>query len=319
MSNPTTSKDTNIEKNSPPSRDELLISLGHRLQSGRQEAAISLLDASSHLNLSQSYLEALEHGDWSIMPGDVYALGFLRQYAKYLHLDIEDSVEQLKLSQYTLTKPITFPDPALAPNKTWMVVSLLAFLLLFVVFNMFDHEPAPLPSQLIQQHAAEKLDSDPIENITLEKNMPDNAIIEATPETIVNTPPAELSIAQPAISKAIVNTQQPKSFTPKITTPVATPTVMSPSITEHTYHLKAVDADVWLQLHEATEPPVLIREALLRQGQYINVTKSGRVLLTTGNAASLEVMLDDILMIKVGSLGKKGEVLRNFELTLPTE
>jgi len=300
MNDSVTSKDANTEKSTPPSRDELLISVGHRLQSSRQAAAISLLDASSHLNLSQAYLEALEHGDWSIMPGDVYALGFLRQYAKYLHLDIDDNVEQLKLSQYTLTKPITFPDPSIAPNKTWMVVSLLAFLLLFVIFNMFDHEPAPLPSELIQQQASQNLDNKPLENIASEKITQDNVNIETTAETIVST-------------------QQTDSSNSQAATPAATSLVISPSITEHSYQLKAVDADVWLQLHEATEPPVLIREALLRQGQSINITQSGRVLLTTGNAASLEVFIDDILMIKAGSLGKKDKVLRDFELMLPQE
>jgi len=293
------SEDAGIEKSSAPtSRSELLIDVGQRLQASRQSAAISLLDASSHLNLSPSYLEALESGDWSIMPGDVYALAFLRQYAKYLHLNIDDVIDQLKLNQYTLTKPLTFPDPPIAPSKTWMVVSLLAFLLLFVVFNIFDHEPAPLPSQLIEQHAAEVLNSKTGQDAAIEKDINNGVTVEAN-------------------QAAMLNTQQAESSTQHLIPTM--PSTTSPPMTEHSYQLKAINADVWLQLHKATEPPALIREVLLKKGQQVTITQHGRVWLTTGNAPALEVIIDGIVTIKAGSLDAKGKVLRNFELVLPQE
>ncbi len=47
------------------------------------------------LHIRERYLEALEHDDFDQFPGNVYARGFLRSYARYLGLDAEALLERM--------------------------------------------------------------------------------------------------------------------------------------------------------------------------------------------------------------------------------
>lgn len=70
--------------------------IGERLRRRREELGLSLRDAQTATKIRQRYLEALEEGDDSVMPGYVYAKGFLRAYASYLGLDGWALVEEYK-------------------------------------------------------------------------------------------------------------------------------------------------------------------------------------------------------------------------------
>lgn len=71
--------------------------IGERLRQRREELGLSLRDAQTATKIRWRYLEALEQGDDSVIPGYVYAKGFLRTYAEYLGLDGWELVEAYKL------------------------------------------------------------------------------------------------------------------------------------------------------------------------------------------------------------------------------
>jgi len=54
----------------------------------RKELEISLIKAERRTKIQKKYLDALESGDYSVFPGQVYGRNFLRAYATYLDLDI---------------------------------------------------------------------------------------------------------------------------------------------------------------------------------------------------------------------------------------
>jgi cytoskeleton protein RodZ len=60
--------------------------LGERLREARLARGESLADAAAVLRIRPAFLEALESGDHSCLPGDAYASGFLRCYAGHLGL-----------------------------------------------------------------------------------------------------------------------------------------------------------------------------------------------------------------------------------------
>jgi cytoskeleton protein RodZ len=66
--------------------------LGERLRQARESQGISLAQASQETRILQRYLVALEEGDLAHLPGDVYARGFIRNYASYLGLPAEDVI-----------------------------------------------------------------------------------------------------------------------------------------------------------------------------------------------------------------------------------
>jgi hypothetical protein len=55
---------------------------------------ISLAEAARATRIKQSYLEALEDGEYSVLPGAAYVTGFLRNYALYLGLHPDDLVQE---------------------------------------------------------------------------------------------------------------------------------------------------------------------------------------------------------------------------------
>lgn len=296
-------EDSSVSKLQTVSKEDILLEVGRLLKGERQRTSTSIDTVANALNLRESYLKALEAGDWSNMPGEVYALGFLRQYADYLNLNLDDSIEKLKSGHYHLTKPLTFPDPPVAPKKSWMIFAAVAFVLLFIILNIFDHTPAPLPSQLMQNSAVTMQNAD---EITHENNIPsteklndsqqeepiEQAITTSLPSSKDSTLKPTLKIEQKAqVKRTDIN-----------------------EVLTYNYKFTAVTNDVWLQLHDSNEPPTLIREALLKKGESMQVTYSKPLRLTSGNALSLKITLNKQVIIQVNQLGEKGKVLRSYLL-----
>jgi cytoskeleton protein RodZ len=269
------------------SREELLLGLSGCLRHAREAQELSIKEIALSLKLRVVYLQALESGDWDEMPGEVYAIGFLKQYAGHLNVDVSESVKLLKTGEYVLTKPLTFPDSPLAPSKTWVIVAALAFIVLFILFNLFDDsgsDRAPVP--------IEKSEVDPSSTLlTQDETVP-------VPETEPRMPATESSVEEPEPSPEVVEEEG------------------SDTVVIHQYRLTAVDADVWLQLSSPGEPPLLLQEALLKSGETMKIDHvSPSLLLTCGNPLALQVEVDDQLIVEAGSIGEVDKVLRDFKLT----
>jgi hypothetical protein len=73
----------NVKKNSEP-KEEALKEVGGMLRDAREAFDLSLQQAASDLHIAAVNLKAIEAGDWSVIPGEVYARGYLRKYAEYL-------------------------------------------------------------------------------------------------------------------------------------------------------------------------------------------------------------------------------------------
>jgi len=67
--------------------------VGEQLRDAREIKGIDLFRAERDTKIRSKYLAALEDGDFTDLPGDVYTRGFLRNYATYLGLD-PDEVEE---------------------------------------------------------------------------------------------------------------------------------------------------------------------------------------------------------------------------------
>jgi cytoskeletal protein RodZ len=63
--------------------------LGRRLRAAREAKGLSLRDVQAELKIRQRYLEAIEAGDWSEIPGAAYARAFTRTYARYLGVEAD--------------------------------------------------------------------------------------------------------------------------------------------------------------------------------------------------------------------------------------
>ncbi len=186
-------------------------------------------------------------------------------------------------------------------------------------------DPAPAPVETTPPVAAQVPETVPA------SSLPDTATSE--------TPPAEVSAATPA--PAAVSPQTPENTAPQqapasgvATAPVPAPAVESPApVTEPvTPQQQIADvpaaaapafgaqgpdvrivlhavADSWIQIREASGD--LVNAQLLRPGERYNVPNRAGLVLLTGNAGGLELIVDGQ---KAPALGPQGSIRRNVAL-----
>ena len=88
--------------------------VGEELREARLALGISVEDAATQLRINKRYLLALEEGRVKDLPGAAYAVGFVRSYATALGLDADDAVRRFRdMSGTAVTKSgeLVFPEP----------------------------------------------------------------------------------------------------------------------------------------------------------------------------------------------------------------
>lgn len=78
--------------------------VGQQLRLARETRGLSILDIAQTLKLGTRQVEALESGDWQILPGNTFVRGFVRNYARIVQID---SAPLMDLLEGSLTKPVT--------------------------------------------------------------------------------------------------------------------------------------------------------------------------------------------------------------------
>ena len=89
-----------------------------QLRKAREAKGLELKEVEEITKIRSKYLQALEEGDYCVLPGGVYTLGFLRSYARFLDLDAESLVNTFRL-EVTATKLETTIDNATNEINRW--------------------------------------------------------------------------------------------------------------------------------------------------------------------------------------------------------
>jgi|Deesub1362B_J571_1020462.scaffolds.fasta_scaffold04107_4 cytoskeletal protein RodZ len=143
--------------------------LGQLLREKREQKGASLEDVEEVTRIRKKYIEALEGGDYGLLPAEIYVKGFLRNYAIYLGLDVEEvmALYRKELGEGVFPKRSLFkpkeiplsPPSWLTPDLVigfLVVVAIVAFgawaaweyLLPVIRFTPIP-SPTPLPSPTI--------------------------------------------------------------------------------------------------------------------------------------------------------------------------
>jgi cytoskeleton protein RodZ len=88
--------------------------VGEELREARLALGVSVEDAATQLRINKRYLQALEEGRVKDLPGAAYAVGFVRSYATALGLDADDAVRRFRdMSGTAVAKSgdLVFPEP----------------------------------------------------------------------------------------------------------------------------------------------------------------------------------------------------------------
>ena len=70
--------------------------IGEILKNAREARKLTIKEISKETNISSNYLNALEEEDFDRLPGETYVVGFLRNYAEFLKLDVDEIVNCYK-------------------------------------------------------------------------------------------------------------------------------------------------------------------------------------------------------------------------------
>jgi len=107
-------------------------SLGNKLKTAREEKNLTYSEVSKETNITMRYLEALEKEDFSLFPGEPYALGFLKNYGEYLGLNLEELnflYRSLKIQEQPAPVEQLLRDPSQLPKYLKGIAIVLLILL----------------------------------------------------------------------------------------------------------------------------------------------------------------------------------------------
>jgi cytoskeleton protein RodZ len=273
---------------------------GAALRAARERVGWSLEDLAPALRIRLQYLEALEAGRIGELPGNAYALGFLRAYASALGLDPNEIARRFKAEARAVNEKtrLRFPVPAPQRGTPAGAVVLLGVVLAIGAYagwyrlsgegrlpaetsTQVPQRLAPLAEQVVQPSPAAP-------NPVAAAQAP-----QAPQEQQADAPP------MPAIS--------PSSAAAAVA-PLAAPPTPAAQSGQSRILLRA-NADSWIQVRDRAGPILLTR--ILHPGETWEVPAKPNLLLTTGNAGGTDLVVDGA---PSASLGGNGVVRRDLPL-----
>ncbi len=288
--------------------------VGTRLRKVREEKKIKLSQISKALCIRESFLTALEEGEYEVFPALVYAGGFMRSYAVYLGVDEKEVMQQFhKETEYMIEKSAEVP---VAPTKNVIPSKKLLFSLLILIGVGYG---------IIQLLNGKKEEETIVENPTAVIEVMENPVaeIEETQKQDVsieneNANSADITPVEGSVSENLTNSEE--TVKKEKTALVMENTEPENPFTGETYGAKEgsrvsllATNMVWIEVKSADK---VIFTRVLKKGESYNAPVLGNVAtLKTGNAGAISIYLDGQFR-KV--LGREGHVLKDVKLVPET-
>ena len=128
------------------------------------------------LRIRYDYLLAIEEGRFQDLPGSTYAVGFVRTYAEYLNLDVEEIVNRFKeeISGFNSRTELVFPKPnsdVRVPGSAIIFFSALLIGIAYGTWFFLSADPEQIAESATDAPAAYPSDP-PIQHSDLEADPP---------------------------------------------------------------------------------------------------------------------------------------------------
>jgi cytoskeleton protein RodZ len=299
--------------------------VGAELRAARECLGWTLPAIAANLRIRLPFLDAIEGGRTSELPGNAYAIGFLRTYAQALGLDPDEIARRFRAEaaeanrKTELNFPAPVPDRGIPAGAIVLVGALIAVLAYIGWYRMSGNSH---PTAAIVQTVPERLA--PLASKGVASSPADSAAkpVPAAKSLIASVePPLPLPVVSPSSAAAAV---APGGFTvppapaapPSATTAVAAaaaplppPAVVEPPRVDGGRIVLRAKADTWIQVRDKSGQVLFNR--ILHNGETWSVPAKPSLLLTTGNAGGTELLVDGAA---TASLGIDGAVRRDLPL-----
>lgn len=169
---------------------------GKMLCEARERLGLSVMDVASQIKFAPRQIEALEADDYQHLPEAAFLRGFVRSYAKILHLDAQTVLAALPLNKAVPLELIPgsvgepYPDvhSMLRQNMIWLIAALLlAIIVAGLALWHFTAPPEQPQAALVESPVSlpEEIQIDPAQPV------PEATVIE--PEAPKMRPPAAVA------------------------------------------------------------------------------------------------------------------------------
>ncbi|MNH81248.1 Helix-turn-helix domain protein [compost metagenome] len=162
--------------------------LGQQLKEARLQRGLSLDDVQELTKIRKRYLEAIEAGDYKVLPGSFYVRAFIKTYAEAVGVDSDGLLEE-----HRKDVPVSEPEPTMEPviqkrrsshaaterNSKWLSTTLMwsfAALIVIVIYIVV--------SSNYSSNSNKTPDPTPVTDTKA-------PVTTTSPKTETNTPPAQ--------------------------------------------------------------------------------------------------------------------------------
>jgi cytoskeleton protein RodZ len=220
------SEEQSIESGAMGSVESTVVSPWASLRAAREARGLSVMDAAQHLKLTPRQVEAMESGDMAQLPEPAFARGFVRNYARYLHLDpalFAGLIEPAKEDPVQLNAvPLgSMPGPGGWKFSALPALGVAAVLLSLAVagwhFSWFEQRDEQYVAEWMEQSAA----------MMAAASAPSGELLQANAEVLVAAGSEPIETSAPAVASAPVEASAPAAQAQSVPQPV--PVVVAPA------------------------------------------------------------------------------------------
>lgn len=129
--------------------------IGAYLRDLRKHYDLNVEDVAARLHIRAKYIVALEEGRMEELPGKVYTVGYVHNYAEFLGLDGNDVLAQYEeinsLEDSHTFKIIEPTHQQSTPNHTVLIISAVLIVLGFVLWQFFADMPTQTQDPIVDE------------------------------------------------------------------------------------------------------------------------------------------------------------------------
>lgn len=267
--------------------------VGADLRAARERLGWTLAAVAAHLRIRLPLLQAIEDGRIADLPGNAYAVGFVRAYAQALGLDAAEVARRFRAEAAEVNRKTKLDFPAPVPERGVPTLAAVAVGLVLVVaayigwYRLSGDERLSVDTvQDVPQRLAPLAEQAAIK--------PPEPAPEAKTVTPVAAPPAPASAAAPV----------PASLPAPASSPTGTPAVTPLPAPDATRVVLRAKADAWVQVRDKQTGQVLLSRVLKSGETWPVPAHSMPLLLTAGNVSGTEVLVDGVPAPPFGVVGR---------------
>jgi cytoskeleton protein RodZ len=275
---------------------------GGDLRAARERLGWPIEALSAALRIRLAHLEALEEGRIDLLPGNAYAVGFLRSYARALGLDPDEIARRFKAeaSEVNRRTELVFPAPMPQRGVPAGAVILLGLVLAIGAYAGWYRLSGDgrLPAETVTP-VPERLAS-----LAEQAIPPVPPAAPPAPVVVAAAPPAA-PVPAPEVAAPPVPSISPSSAAAAVPAPqvVASPAVpQEASAADQPRIVVMATADAWLQVRDRSGGGVLLNK-ILHTGETWPVPPRANLVLTTGNAGGTQLVVDGVATPVPGGAG----------------